>query len=493
MYGGLGLSLSPTTSSNYYKRKMSPYNTSAYNRPINPKDDSKKDFVSEFVHTFAYKVNKDTLYTGRFNGLIGIQEFNKKEDILITNLNYGAHINLYIIQVRYVENDTESRCLYVCYRYKELIHPLCLVRINSIDSLILQFILQQNNTEGLYLSKDIKITVVKLKNGTRISLYILYIFYIFYMYSKDIVSLSINLYEKYKNFRFVQDIINVSKSTIHRWFNNQDKYLKSSNNVKHHRTSKISTIIQNYIKTLVDNNPFIRLKNIYDKIKTTYNISISLTYISKIIKKLGYTSKTVTNRSYNKNTDNQNYITEFNNNTKNINIDNIVSIDESYFDLYNYPNKGKTLKGTKCIVKKPKNRYKQSLLLAITNKKVVKYLITPKNINTDIYIKFIKQMDIKNKVIICDNVSFHKNKDVIKEINKYNSIIFIPPYSPERNPIEFVFSEIKRSIRYQIFLNLKELKHYIINKLSTINSLNLKNYFNHSLNYTIKETPNITL
>lgn len=50
--------------------------------------------------------------------------------------------------------------------------------------------------------------------------------------------------------------------------------------------------------------------------------------------------------------------------------------------------------------------------------------------------------------LIIDNASFHKSKQIIEIIESVNcKIIFLPPYSPDLNPIEHHWSGIKRSIR----------------------------------------------
>ena len=50
-----------------------------------------------------------------------------------------------------------------------------------------------------------------------------------------------------------------------------------------------------------------------------------------------------------------------------------------------------------------------------------------------------------------DNVSFHKSKRVAKIIeDSQNKILFIPPYSPDFNPIEEVFSKMKAYIKTYI-------------------------------------------
>ena len=53
----------------------------------------------------------------------------------------------------------------------------------------------------------------------------------------------------------------------------------------------------------------------------------------------------------------------------------------------------------------------------------------------------------KGHVIIVDNAAFHK-KEVLYQIAKRYSqeLIFLPPYSPEYNPIEHTWSALKRKV-----------------------------------------------
>ena len=47
-----------------------------------------------------------------------------------------------------------------------------------------------------------------------------------------------------------------------------------------------------------------------------------------------------------------------------------------------------------------------------------------------------------------DNATFHKNKDMLKDITNAGHIIeFLPPYSPDLNPIENKCSQKKAMIR----------------------------------------------
>ena len=64
----------------------------------------------------------------------------------------------------------------------------------------------------------------------------------------------------------------------------------------------------------------------------------------------------------------------------------------------------------------------------------------------------------KGTVIVMDNASFHRKKKLYGICKKYEfNFIFLPPYSPELNPIEkywYVFKQkIKSFLRMSISLN----------------------------------------
>ena len=53
----------------------------------------------------------------------------------------------------------------------------------------------------------------------------------------------------------------------------------------------------------------------------------------------------------------------------------------------------------------------------------------------------------KEHVIIMDNAAFHKKESLQNLAGKYSQeLIFLPPYSPEYNPIEHTWSALKRKV-----------------------------------------------
>ena len=53
---------------------------------------------------------------------------------------------------------------------------------------------------------------------------------------------------------------------------------------------------------------------------------------------------------------------------------------------------------------------------------------------------------VSSPVLVMDNCPFHKSLAVADELSRNNiSVVFLPPYSPQLNPIEEFFSMIKRN------------------------------------------------
>ena len=122
--------------------------------------------------------------------------------------------------------------------------------------------------------------------------------------------------------------------------------------------------------------------------------------------------------------------------------------------------------------------------MAVSNKKVLQYkLYKQQAINTDLYYLFIEEIvkSFQNKYILMDNVSFHKSKRILELITKSNNkILFIPPYSPDFNPIEEVFAELKSFVRRYVTPNtINKDIHILLNKFSK-KQLNLEGYYRHA-------------
>ena len=82
-------------------------------------------------------------------------------------------------------------------------------------------------------------------------------------------------------------------------------------------------------------------------------------------------------------------------------------------------------------------------------------------INSDVFYAWLTQ-DLLPKapagaVIVMDNASFHKRQDMVTAINHAGCVLeFLPPYSPDLNPIEKKWAQAK-AIRKQYHCNVDDL------------------------------------
>ncbi len=79
-------------------------------------------------------------------------------------------------------------------------------------------------------------------------------------------------------------------------------------------------------------------------------------------------------------------------------------------------------------------------------------------------------------VIILDNASFHKRKDILEKIEaEMQNIIleFLPPYSPDYNLIELVWHSAKEYIAHRLFESVEQLEE-LLNKLLNEGGLIIK-------------------
>jgi len=80
--------------------------------------------------------------------------------------------------------------------------------------------------------------------------------------------------------------------------------------------------------------------------------------------------------------------------------------------------------------------------------------------------KFLQEIRRKNRwrkiVVIWDNFKSHKSKLVNETAKKLGIIlVFLPPYSPDLNPIEFIWKSIKKELSSKFLMRKEEVKETV--------------------------------
>lgn len=97
------------------------------------------------------------------------------------------------------------------------------------------------------------------------------------------------------------------------------------------------------------------------------------------------------------------------------------------------------------------------------------------------FVKYRLAPKLRPGQIVCmDNLNAHKNRAARKLINAVGAeVLFLPPYSPEFNPIEAVWSKLKKLIRKSIPKDCKELKQAIAAAWRKISATDTAGYFRY--------------
>jgi transposase len=84
------------------------------------------------------------------------------------------------------------------------------------------------------------------------------------------------------------------------------------------------------------------------------------------------------------------------------------------------------------------------------------------------------------QVVIMDNLSAHKGERVRKLIEERGcELIYLPPYSPDLNPIEEAFSKVKRLLRVVGARTKEALVEAISKALDAVGASDARGFFTH--------------
>jgi transposase len=131
----------------------------------------------------------------------------------------------------------------------------------------------------------------------------------------------------------------------------------------------------------------------------------------------------------------------------------IVYIDESGIDSCIHRPFGRAPRGQKVYGEISGRRFaRESFVAGLCGGEILAPFCYQGTCNTDLFNMWVDNCLIpvlkKGQVVVLDNATFHKSESTKKRIEDAGcSILFLPPYSPDLNPIEIFWANLKAKIR----------------------------------------------
>lgn len=114
--------------------------------------------------------------------------------------------------------------------------------------------------------------------------------------------------------------------------------------------------------------------------------------------------------------------------------------------------RGYAPKGKTPVINKEAKKLKINMLSAVTKRGKLRFVLYKDNMNAGKLIDFMRRLireSGKKVFLILDNLKVHHSKKVTQWLEKHKEqieLFYLPPYSPEYNPDEFVNSDLKRGV-----------------------------------------------
>jgi transposase len=169
-----------------------------------------------------------------------------------------------------------------------------------------------------------------------------------------------------------------------------------------------------------------------------------------------------------------------------IDSDRFVFVDECSSNTSLAPLYGWSRRGERAHLKAPRNWGKNITLISSIGKErgMGASLVLEGSTNRTVLETYLEDVLLptlkRGQVMVMDNLSAHKGERVRELIEaKGCELIYLPPYSPDFNPIEQAFSKLKSYLRAACARSQKTLMDLIGEALSTISASDTKGFFEH--------------
>ena len=163
----------------------------------------------------------------------------------------------------------------------------------------------------------------------------------------------------------------------------------------------------------------------------------------------------------------------------------LVFLDESGVSTSMTRLYGRAPKNQRVVDSVPDTRFARTTILSsVRMDGTIVPLVFEDALNGDIFREYVRQFLVptlrSGDIVVMDNLSSHKVSGIAPMIEAVGAEVrFLPPYSPDLNPIELMWSKMKTILR-KLKIRVKDLlSDAIASALDAVSISNIMNWFSH--------------
>ncbi|MGJ0486145.1 MAG: IS630 family transposase [Methylomicrobium sp.] len=167
-------------------------------------------------------------------------------------------------------------------------------------------------------------------------------------------------------------------------------------------------------------------------------------------------------------------------------LSNLVFLDETGITIDMLRRYGRALGGARCKDSAPAGHWKTLTFIAgLRADRLTALRCVDQAMNGDAFKEYLRSQlgpTLKpGDMVICDNLPAHKVAEVEKIIAAHGAALkYLPPYSPDLNPIEQVFAKVKALLRQAAERSIDKLWQTLGKLPDEIQAEECRNYFKNA-------------
>lgn len=124
------------------------------------------------------------------------------------------------------------------------------------------------------------------------------------------------------------------------------------------------------------------------------------------------------------------------------------------------------------IVKSTGKRFSMQMLSAISGHGELHFMLHEGRVNSDVFVRFLVQLmqgRTRPVILVVDGHSIHKSAQVCSHVESTHGmleLVYLPPYSPQLNPDEQVWKNVKERVSKKLPTDIIDLREKIIEAMS---------------------------